>query len=143
MCSSDLLEVLDEIYETFMISLVLSGKIKAPGFWANKHEYFEHSWVKDPKPWIDPSREAAATKIALQTGQKTFKQIAAENGSDWRTQVDDICEVLEYARDRHGIDLGGVILGQKPEEPAPAAPGDGDGKPPKKPDDDPGKRPKG
>ena len=138
-----LLEVLDEIYETFMISLVLSGKIKAPGFWANKHEYFEHSWVKDPKPWIDPSREAAATKIALQTGQKTFKQIAAENGSDWRTQVDDICEVLEYARDRHGIDLGGVILGQKPEEPAPAAPGDGDGKPPKKPDDDPGKRPKG
>ena len=54
-----------------------------------------------------------ATKTALQTGQKTFKQIAAENGQDWRKQIDDICEVIKYARDEHGIDLGGVILGQK------------------------------
>ena len=51
--------------------------------------------------------------MALRTGQKTFKQIAAENGSDWQKQVDDICEVLEYAREKHGVDLGGVILGQK------------------------------
>ncbi|MCD8329453.1 MAG: phage portal protein, partial [Lachnospiraceae bacterium] len=89
-----------------------------------------------PKPWIDPSKEAAATKTALQTGQKTFKQIAAENGSDWRTQVDDIAEVLDYARDKHGLDLGGVILGQtgiqQTEEPEPESdpdPADGDEKP--------------
>ena len=107
-----LLEVMDEIYETFIISVVLAGLISAPDFWNKKHDYFEHRWVKDPKPWIDPSKEATATKTALQTGQKTFKQIAAENGSDWRTQVDDIAEVLKYARDKHGIDLGGVILGQ-------------------------------
>ena len=107
-----LLEVMDEIYETFIISLVLAGLISAKGFWNNKHEFFDHRWVKDPKPWIDPAKEATATKTALQTGQKTFKQIAAENGSDWRTQVDDIAEVLKYARDKHGIDLGGVILGQ-------------------------------
>ena len=93
-----LLEVMDEIYETFVISVVLAGLIKAP--------------VKDPKPWIDPAKEATATKIALQTGQKTFKQIAAENGTDWKTQVDDIAEVLQYAKEEHGIDLGGVILGQ-------------------------------
>ena len=33
-----------------------------------------------------PAKEATATKIALMTGQKTFKQIAAENGADWRKQ---------------------------------------------------------
>lgn len=108
-----LADVLDEIYETFIISAVLAGAIKAPGFWnGRKDEYFLHSFVKPPKAWIEPSKETMATKTALQSGQKTFKQIAAENGSDWRKQIDDICEVLKYARDEHGIDLGGVILGQ-------------------------------
>lgn len=108
-----LADVMDEIYETFIISAVLCGALTIPRFWDHKDEYFTHSFIKPPKDWIDPSKETNATKTALQSGQKTFKQIAAENGSDWRKQVDDICEVLTYARDKHGIDLGGVILGQK------------------------------
>lgn len=108
-----LAEILDEIYETFVISAVLAGALKIPDFWERKDEYFAHSFDKPPKPWIDPSKEATATKIALQTGQKTFKQIAAENGTDWRKQIDDICEVIAYAKEKHGVDLGGVILGQK------------------------------
>ena len=106
-------DVMDEIYETFIISAVLAGAISAPAFWENKDKYFLHSFVKPPKPWIEPSKETMAVQTALKSGQKTFKQIAAENGSDWRKQIDDMCEVLEYARDKHGIDLGGVILGQK------------------------------
>lgn len=123
-----LADVLDEIYETFIISAVLSGALTIPDFWGKKEDYFAHSFVKPPKDWIDPSKEATATKLALQTGQKTFKQIAAENGADWRKQVDDICEVLQYAKEEHGVDLGGVILGQKKsdglyveEDPAPGA----------------------
>lgn len=108
-----LADVLDEIYETFIISAVLAGAVKIRDFWRNKDQYFAHSFTKPPKDWIDPNKETTATKIALQTGQKTFKQIAAENGQDWRKQIDDICEVIQYARDEHGIDLGGVILGQK------------------------------
>ncbi len=106
-------DVMDEIYETFIISAVLAGKLKIRDFWENKDKYFAHSFVKAPKPWIEPSKETMATKTALESGQKTFKQIAAENGTDWRKQIDDICEVLKYARDKHGVDLGGVILGQK------------------------------
>ena len=105
-------DVMDEIYETFIISAVLAGAISAPGFWNDKDQYFSHSFVKPPKPWIEPSKETAAVKTAMQSGQKTFKQIAAENGADWRKQIDDICEVLQYAREKHGVDLGGVILGQ-------------------------------
>lgn len=108
-----LADVMDEIYETFIISAVLSGALNIRKFWDNKEMYFEHSFVKPPKPWIDPSKETTANKTALQSGQKTFKQIAAENGSDWRKQIDDICEVLSYAKENHGVDLGGVILGQK------------------------------
>lgn len=120
-----LADVLDEIYETFIISAVLAGKLMIPDFWENKDAYFEHSFTKPPKDWIDPSKETTATKIALQTGQKTFKQIAAENGSDWRKQVDDIAEVLKYAKEEHGLDLGPIILGQSGGQGAavPALPG--------------------
>ena len=106
-----LMEVMDEIYETFVISLWLAGEIDAKDFWENKDKYFEHSWIVAPKKWIDPQKEANANKIALQTGQKTFKQIAAEQGRDWKHHIDEIVEVLEYAKEK-GVDLGGVIFDQ-------------------------------
>lgn len=68
-----------------------------------------------PKKWIDPLKEANATKIAMNYGIKTYKQIAAENGMDWRAQIDDMVEVLEYASEK-GIELGGVIFDGKLQE---------------------------
>jgi lambda family phage portal protein len=103
------IELLDEIYESFVISCYLAGKLEASDFWGNKEEYFEHIWVKAPKKWIDPYKEANANKIALATGQKTFKQIAAENGQDWRDVIDDMAEAIDYAKEK-GIDLGGVLF---------------------------------
>lgn len=110
-----LLSILDEIYETFVISCVLAGKIKVEDFWDNKDDYLEHEWVKQPKKWIDPEKEAKAIKTALNTGVKTFKQVAAEEGTDWRSQIDDMVEVLEYA-DKKGIDLRGVLFDGKMQE---------------------------
>ena len=109
-----LIEVLDEIYETFIISAVLCGAISIPKFWNEKDKFLSHEWIQEPKPWIDPYKESNANKIALQTGQKTYKQIAAESGRDWRTQIDDMAEVLEYGKTK-GIDLGGVLFGIKEE----------------------------
>ena len=103
--------VMDEVYETFIISGVLSGLFQMPGFWEDKRKYLKHEWVATPKPWIDPVKEATATKIALQTGQKTYQQIAAENGKDWKEQIDETVTVLEYARNK-GIEMGGVIFGK-------------------------------
>lgn len=107
-----LLEVLDEIYETFVISAVLCGAVSIPNFWADKERYLSHDWTQEPKPWIDPYKESNANKIALQTGQKTYKQIAAENGRDWRDQLDDMAEVLEYGREK-GVDMENVLFGKK------------------------------
>lgn len=105
-----LIEVLDEIYETFVISAELCGVLSIPHFWDKKHSYLAHEWTQEPKPWIDPYKEANANKVALQTGQKTFKQIAAENGKDWKDQIDDMAEVMAYGKEK-GIDLGGVLFG--------------------------------
>lgn len=104
------MEILDEIYETFVISAVLAGKVNIKNFWNNKDMYLDHEWTQEPTPWIDPNKESNANKTALSSGQKTFKQIAAESGKDWKDQVDDMVEVLEYGKSK-GIDLGGVIFG--------------------------------
>lgn len=107
-----LLEVLDEIYETFIISAVLCGELSIPHFWEEKARYLSHEWTQEPKPWIDPKKEADADSTALKTGQKTFKQIAAENGRDWQDQINDMAEVLEYGRER-GINMESILFGVK------------------------------
>lgn len=107
-----LLEVMDEIYETFVISCMLAGIINVKDFWTNKEKYMDHVWTAAPKKWIDPAKEATANKIALNTGQKTYQQIAAENGRDWKEQLDETIEVIKYAEDK-GIDMGGMIFGTK------------------------------
>ena len=120
-----LLAVLDEIYETFVISCVLAGLIAASDFWTRKEEYLEHEWIVQPKKWIDPQKEANATKTALNTGVKTFKQVSAENGTDWRVQIDDMAEVIAYA-DKKGIDLRGVLFDGKLQEEKEEAPPEDD-----------------
>lgn len=106
-----ILAILDEVYETFVISCVLSGRIEFPaGFWgASKDKYLAHEWIRTPKKWIDPLKESNAAKTALNTGQKTYKELAAENGRDWRGQIDDTVEVLDYAKSK-GYDFANVFF---------------------------------
>lgn len=105
-----LCEILDEIYETFVISAVLCGKLEIKDFWDNKDTYLAHEWIQEPKPWIDPKKESEANMIAIKTGQKTFKQISAENGRDWQDQIDDMADVIEYGKEK-GVDMSAVLYG--------------------------------
>lgn len=109
-----MIELADEIYETFLISAVLAGKLEIPNFWTRKEEYMNHEWIKTPKRWIDPLKESNANRIAFETGQKTFQQIAAEGGRDWKEQIDDMAAALEYAAEK-GVSLGGVVNNAKTE----------------------------
>lgn len=105
-----LCEILDEIYETFVIYAVLCGKLEIKDFWDNKDTYLAHEWIQEPKPWIDPKKESEANMIAIKTGQKTFKQISAENGRDWQDQIDDMAEVIAYGKEK-GVDMSAVLYG--------------------------------
>lgn len=101
---------LDEIYESFVISCWLKGIISPKDFWDNTGDYLSHEWVMKPKRWIDPYKEANANGVALKTGQKTFQQICAENGRDWKKVIEEMAEAKEYAEDR-GIDLMAMLAG--------------------------------
>lgn len=111
-----LMAVMDKIYEAFIDCCFLTGLLKRAGYWSDKDAYCNHAWIKQPKAWIDPLKEASATKTALNYGIKTFKQVAAENGRDWKAQIDDMVEVNEYAKSK-GLDLGGVLLNVPKENP--------------------------
>lgn len=110
-----LLAFMDEVYETFLISLVMAGKVEIKDFWENKDAYMVHEWIQAPKRWIDPLKESNANRIALQTGQKTFKQICAENGRDWKETIDDMKQVIEYGVENN-MDMGGIVFNGKYEK---------------------------
>ena len=102
--------VMDEIYETFVISLVLAEKVEIPDFWDNKDKYFSHAWIMPAKKWIDPIKEANANTTALLSGQKTFQQLCAEGGRNWKDVLDETSEVVKYASTL-GMDMSGVLVG--------------------------------
>ena len=103
----EIMEVMDEVYESFVISMVLSGRLEIRNFWEDKEEYLDHAWIKAPKKWIDPIKEANANRIALQTGQKSFQDQAAEVGKDWKEMIDEMAEAKKYAKEK-GLELEGI-----------------------------------
>ena len=113
--SEQLMAVMDSIYAAFIEACVLAGLIRIANYWEDSDRYAVHEWIRQPKAWIDPLKEASATKTALNFGIKTFKQVAAENGRDWKAQIDDIAEVNSYALDK-GIDLGGILFEKQTKE---------------------------
>ena len=104
--------VFDEVYETFLIQAWLEGLLNIPDFWERKMDYMEHEWVGIPKPWVDPIKEANANKTAVSSGVKTYQQICAEQGYDWKRNIDEIAEAAAYATEK-GISLEEVIYGKK------------------------------
>lgn len=74
----------DVVYEAFITSCVLEGKLKIRDFFNNKLKYLKHKWITAGWGWIDPVKEVKANQIALQTHQTTLAKICAERGEDWR-----------------------------------------------------------
>lgn len=104
-----LIRFMDEVLEAFIVSAIMAKKLIIPDFWDNKEQYFNHIWVSSPKKWIDPQKEANAQSTALTNGLKTFAQIAAEGGRDWREQIDEMSEIIKYAKAK-GVNLPGYNI---------------------------------
>jgi capsid protein len=62
--------------------------IEAPGFYQNKALWCRCKWIGPGRGWIDPVKEAKASKIRLEIGLSTLEDECATQGLDWE-------EVLE------------------------------------------------
>lgn len=98
------------VYEAFLESAILAGKISISDFHTKKEMYLQHEWIAPGMKWIDPLKEANANKIALETNQTTLAEIAGSTGNDWREIIDQRAKEIEYMKlkgvisDETGID---------------------------------------
>ncbi|KZZ75088.1 portal protein [Oleiphilus sp. HI0132] len=76
------------VYELWLEEAVNKGLIEAPGFYQNKALWCRCKWIGPGRGWIDPVKEAKASKIRLETGLSTLEDECATQGLDWE-------EVLE------------------------------------------------
>jgi hypothetical protein len=68
--------------------VINKGMIEAPGFYQNKALWCRCKWIGPGRGWIDPVKEAKASKIRLEIGLSTLEDECATQGLDWE-------EVLE------------------------------------------------
>lgn len=100
---------LTPVYEAFIESAVLAGKLKIKDFFINKEKYLKHKWIAPGTKWIDPLKEATANKVALETNQTTLAEIVGSAGHDWREIIDQRAEEIEYMKQKGVISNGETI----------------------------------
>lgn len=85
------------VYELWLEEAINKGLIEASGFYQNKALWSRCKWIGPGRGWIDPVKEAKASKLRLETGLGTLEDECAAQGLDWE-------EVLEQrARERAKI----------------------------------------
>jgi lambda family phage portal protein len=81
------------------------------------------------RPWVDPAKEMAATKIAIDYGVTNHADVLNKLGKDWRENASDISEVMDLYS-RLGIPMPWANQGgpaASPSEPKPRKSGDSGG----------------
>lgn len=75
------------VYEEWLADAVTTGRISAPGFFADpaiRKAWSAAKWIGDGPGAIDPVKEANAAKIRMETGITTLaEEIVAFDGGDW------------------------------------------------------------
>ncbi|OOZ12210.1 phage portal protein [Solemya velum gill symbiont] len=71
------------VYELWLEEAINKGLIEAPGFYQNKALWCRCKWIGPGRGWIDPVKEAKASKIRLETGLSTLEDECATQGLDW------------------------------------------------------------
>ena len=78
--------VLNPIYESWLDSMVLAGRIKSikpERYFANKQKYLKPKWVTPAREWVDPLKDMKAIELELALGLTTKSEVIAKRGKDF------------------------------------------------------------
>jgi len=89
----------DPVYELWLEEAISRGEVDAPDFYENRAAYLRCSWIGPGRGWIDPLKEAQASKTRMET-TSTLEDEASEQGKDWVEILDQRARENEYARSR-------------------------------------------
>lgn len=97
-------DIVKPIYDEFLYWCIISGHVKAPDFIKNRRYYTQATFTPQPHEYSDPLKDAAALREMMAVGKKTLKDIADEDGEDWRERIDTMAEINKYAKSK-GLNL--------------------------------------
>ena len=117
--------VIRPIRDEFIRFEIASGRLVAPDFFNGEYEesaYLAANWAPPPKPWIDPSKQAAAAKIALDYRLTTRQKELNILGEDVLDTFGQLADEKAIA-DGFGITLPDSAIDPKviPQEPKPTS----------------------
>lgn len=78
------------IYELWLEEAINRGFIEAPDFNTLRHAYTRARWIGPGRGWVDPTKEANAAKLRMETGVSTLEDECAEQGKDWEETLEQI-----------------------------------------------------
>ncbi|MEM7278660.1 MAG: hypothetical protein AAF385_11085, partial [Pseudomonadota bacterium] len=94
--------------EALEISQTIEYPANAARYWEAQNAYaLGCDWRGPAQGHIDPLREVKAKQLEVQMGINSLEQVAAENGTDWRRNQDQMEEVIRRAQEkgeRLGVD---------------------------------------
>lgn len=93
------------VYEVFVDTLVLSGLLEIPDYWANRGKYVAARWVTPGWSWIDPQKEATAGAMLLDCGLTTLEELCGGRGKNWQDVLQQRKREQDFA-DSIGVKLG-------------------------------------
>lgn len=80
------------LFTAWLEEAILRGIVKlpagAPGFYEMKAAYTACQWIGPGRGWVDPVKEAEAAGMRMKAGLSTLEDEAAEQGKDWRDNLD-------------------------------------------------------
>jgi lambda family phage portal protein len=93
----------DEVWEWVLEEAVATGRIDAPGFFADpaiREAWLGVEWIGAQRPSLDPKKDAEADQIDLGTGAKTLAQVTTERtGGDWQRKTRQRAKEVKLRRD--------------------------------------------
>jgi len=105
------------IYEAWLAEAVLTGRVDAPGFFADpilRSAYSYATWVGDNLPILDPLKEVLAATELVESGFSDYEeQTLRLTGGDWeQTHERLVRQVAKRRRDGLIVDLGPEAFGE-------------------------------
>ena len=70
------------IFEAFLDSAVLAGRLKLPGFWKNPYPYYATKWQPPGMEPVDPLKESRANADELKNNLRSPQEIVSNRGRD-------------------------------------------------------------
>lgn len=118
---------LREIYALWLEEAVNAGQIEAPDFYANKYAYIRARFIFGGRGWVDPVKDATASKIRRDNKVSTLEQECAEQGLDYEEVLDQLALEQQMMTARglavEGTPVSVLVNTDDRPEPEPGAPG--------------------